>query len=956
MSSTGRTCLILYLLAAMAVGLSSGSARAGEFALAAPEQVEADWLRQDMVRDPPKSGSFLTNAKPHEDAAGACDGIKNGKWGFHTNYEDNPWWQVDLQKPTPLARLLIYNRCDRPSRATRLVVLLSDDNKSFTQAYQHDGSLFYGYTDKKPLAVDLKGAAARYVRIQLPGKTYLHFDEVEVYAVGAQTNVALNKPSTQSSVSQWSVTHKPEPPPTQRYDTAAVVERGLQLARRLKALGVAVDGDVAALNDIGKRVAALKPDAPETQKRALLFEARRVIRKMSLSNPLLDFDTLLFVKSAPGYLPHMSDQFYGWFSRPGGGIYLLEGLKSGSPRLRCLTADLPEGSYFPRPDLSYDATKLLFCYCRHYPDVLKAVKVDKEKLPEDCFYHIYEMNIDGTGRRQITRGRYDDFDPKYLPSGEIVFLSTRKGTAIQAGKHSAEATARATLPDSFVRCGGGKTRPVAVFTLHVMDANGGALRAISAFENFEWTPFVGNDGRVMYARWDYIDRPNASYISLWATTPDGTNPELVYGNFTVRPQCVFEAQPIPNSPKLIFTASAHHSITGGSLVLLDRRLGTEQMRPITRLTPDVKFPETEGWPTSYYASPFPLSEEFFLVSWSDRPLPPHSIANDERNPVNACGIYLCDAFGNLELIYRDPNISSMYPIPVRPRTRPPVIPSSVVWDGPQEGRFALQDVYQGLPNVPRGTIKTLRIVGVLPKLQPEMNTPNLGVSREDPGKFLLGSAPVEPDGSAYFRVPSGLPVFFQAIDGNGIAVQTMRTLTYVQPGQTLSCIGCHESREFAPLAGKRPLALQREPSRLTPGPPGAWPLRFDQLVQPLLDKHCVSCHNPGSDNEKGRALDLTAAKAYESLIGFGGEDLKKLAFERGKSVPGEGPAAKSKLYAILKHDKGHEGVILPADDLYRLVVWMDLYAHRIGSFTDAQEQELLKLRETWAGLLLALKP
>jgi hypothetical protein len=671
---------------------------------------------------------------------------------------------------------------------------------------------------------------------------------------------------------------------------------------------------------------------------------------------------------------------------------------------------MPEGSYFPRPDLSYDGSfsaqagrtaglnaghavpagaekdckKLLFCYCRHYPDVLKMEKVDKEKLPEDCFYHIYEMNIDGSGRRQLTHGRYDDFDAKYLPSGEIVFLSTRKGTAIQCGKASAEATQRATLPDSYVRCGGGNTRPVAVFTLHVMDANGENLRAISAFENFEWTPFVGSDGRVLYARWDYIDRPNGSFISLWATNPDGTYPELVYGNFTVRPQCVFEAQPIPNSRKLIFTASAHHSITGGSLVLLDRNLGTEEARPITRLTPEVKFPETEGWPVSYYANPFPLSEEFFLVSWGDKGLPPHGIVKDDRNPVNACGLYLYDAFGNLELIYRDPKITSMYPIAVRPRPRPPVLPTMVSWDAPQEGYFLLQDVYKGLTGISRGSVKSLRVVGVLPKLQPQMNTPVLGVSKQDPGKFVLGTVPVEADGSAYFRVPSGVPVFFQALDENGLAVQTMRTLTYVQPKQTMACIGCHESRESAPMASQRPFALQREPSRLTPGPAGTWPLRYDQLVQPVLDKHCVSCHQPGaagrsggretlgrksasadsgaalrasgSENEKAARLDLTAAKSYDSLLGFGGEDLKKLAFERGRSIPGECTAAKSKLLALLNPKKGHEGVRLPGEDLNRLITWMDLYAQKLGCFTDAQEKELLKLRDAWANLLIAQHP
>jgi hypothetical protein len=233
-----------------------------------------------------------------------------------------------------------------------------------------------------------------------------------------------------------------------------------------------------------------------------------------------------------------------------------------------------------------------------------------------------------------------------------------------------------------------------------------------------------------------------------------------------------------------------------------------------------------------------------------------------------------------------------------------------------------------------------------------MNNPSIGVSREDPGKFLLGTAPVEEDGSAHFRVPSGMPVFFQAVDGEGLAIQTMRSLTYVWPKQTLSCIGCHESREAAPpMPGRLPIAAAREPSKLTPGPSGSWPLRFDKLVQPVLDKNCVSCHRPDSPDEKGRRLDLTAAKAYESLLEFGGKDLRQLAFEKDRSIVGECCARKSKLLALLKSEKGHEGVRLDAESLGRLVIWMDLYAQRLGHFSDQQEKQLADLRRELAPML-----
>ena len=924
-------------------------------AVISPQQIEADWLNPESLRQSagetgPRIGGKVT---PEQDAAGGCDGAKDGKWGFHTAYEQDPWWQVDLGKATALERIVLYNRCDSCApRNSRILVLLSDDAKDFRQAYQHNGTTFYGFTDKKPLAVPMNGATARYVRLQLRGKSYFHLDEVEIYAAAGR-NVALGRPATQSSVSAWSATHMPAPAGPRVFPTAKVIERGLRLAEDLRARGVAVDDDAAALRQLGGQLKRLPSDAAEDARQRLYLDARWAVRKLALRNPLLDFDSVLFVKSAPTQFPHMSDQFYGWWSRPGGGVFVLENFKGPQPRLRCLTADMPAGSFL-RPDLSSDGRKVLFAYCRFYPEVPELKdKVTKSNMPEDSFHHIFEMNLDGSGRRQLTHGRYDDFDARYLPNGDIVFLSTRKGVFLQTDSAGTAGTASEDLPDSYVRCGGDNFRPVPVFTLHAMNADGGNLRPISAFENFEYTPAVANDGRVLYTRWDYIDRFNGPFFSLWSTNPDGTNPQLVYGNYTVRPQVVCDARPVPRSHKLVFTATAHHSIIGGSLVLLDRNLGTEEAAPIVRLTPEIPFPETEANVGAYYANPWPLSEQHFLAGWSNRALPPHCrVDNTERNPVNAMGLYLYDAFGNLSLLYRDPAISSSNPIPVRRQPRPPALAASAKADEAIEGSFLLQDIYQGLPGVTRGAVKSLRVIGVPPKVQPHMNKPNIGMSREDPGKFLIGTAPVEADGSAYFRAPSGVSIFFQALDADGLAIQTMRSLTYVTPRQTLACVGCHESRDSAPVAARAvPLAARRPPSRLTPGPSGSWPLRFDQLVQPVLDKNCVSCHRAGSGDIAAARLDLTAPKSYDSLLQFGGKDLAKLAQERDRSFVGDCAARQSKLLALFRADKGHAGVRLDADSLNRLSTWMDLYAQRQGHFSDQQEEQLRGLRRKLASLL-----
>ena len=910
------------------------------------EQIEADWLQQHKLRTPGllnPAGKLTVEL----DAAGGCDGVINGQWGFHTENENNPWWQVDIENHVQLDRIILYNRTELAQRNSRIIILLSDDGKNFRKIYQHKGTQFLGFADKIPLTVKLKNAKARFVRLQLPNKSYFHLDEVEIYTKGSKENIALNKPAIQSSLSQWSQVHASG---TVVFPTKLIVDQGMKLAERLNDLGVDVYGDIEKLNCISERVRNITQITSSQDQQGLYLEARTAIRQMSLKNPLLDFDDILFVKRAPGIFPHMSDQYYGWWSRPGGGIFILKDFKSESPQIKCLTEDWPPGNFL-RPELSYDGKKVLFAYCKYYPHVADMEKVEKQKLPEDAFYAVYEMNIDGTGCRQLTRGRYDDFDARYLPNDNIVFLSTRKGTSLQVGQASAQATYNATLPDSYVRCGGDNKRPCAVFTLHTMDANGDNLRAISPFENFEWTPAVTHDGRIIYARWDYIDRFNGHFMSLWSTNQDGTNPQLVYGNYTKKPQCIFEARAIPNSNKLVFTAAAHHSNMGGSLVLLDRSKGSEFETPLTRLTPEVPFPETEEFKNMYYANPWPLSEEFFLVAWSDKRLPPHCRIENEQNPANATGIYIYDAFGNLELLHRDPEISSMYPIPVRPGIKPAMQPSTVDWDGPQLGRFLVQDIYHGLKGIERGSVKRLRIIGVPPKVQPHMNKPNLGVSKEDPGKFILGTVPVEKDGSAYFYVPSGISVFFQALDADGFAIQTMRSLTYVQPNQTLSCIGCHEPRDMAPLVSDKPIAMLREPSKITPAPAGSWPLRFDKLVGPVLEKACISCHNPKSKEKDASPLDLTPAKAYDSLISFAEKNLEKLAFEKDKSEIGDCAAKNSRLMAIISTENRHFGIKLTQEDFSRIVTWMDVYAHRQGSFSIEQEVQLAKFKTEMAAIL-----
>ncbi len=421
--------------------------------------------------------------------------------------------------------------------------------------------------------------------------------------------------------------------------------------------------------------------------------------------------------------------------------------------------------------------------------------------------------------------------------------------------------------------------------------------------------------------------------------PDGTNPVAVWGNASPTPHCSFQPQPIPESGKIIFTASAHHSVTGGSIAIVDPSVSDNSQKAILRITPSIPFPEAEGSDIrEYYNAPWPLSEKYYLVAYSPVPL----VWEPGANPANALGIYLLDAFGNRELIYRDLEIGSTNPCPLVPRSTPPVLPSTLSPDAPPTGEMILADVYQGLGSVRRGSIRQLRIVQIFPKTTPVANSPPVGLAGEENGRAILGTVPVEPDGSAHFTVPAGKGLLFQALDPSGYAYQTMRSLTYVQPGERVTCTGCHENRRSAPLP-KEILAMRRGPSTINPGELGGRPFSFVRIVQPVFDQHCVKCH--GSERiEKKCDLRGTPhqgfSKSYWSLCGdrdFSGAEtnLKNAStalvprFGMRNQIQVTPPGGiygsrGSRLMRLLA--AGHEGVRLDAAELGRLAAWIDLNA------------------------------
>ncbi len=653
--------------------------------------------------------------------------------------------------------------------------------------------------------------------------------------------------------------------------------------------------------------------------RGLYLRVRSLKRRIALANPLMGFGKLVFTKRVPTSYSHLVMQYFGWRARPGGGLFVLEEPGRSLAGRDILGGKLAGGNVL-EPRLSFDARRIVFSFVKAGGRDFDPAQLNNQI--DEAFYHVYEVHIDGTGLRQLTNGPYDDLMPTYLPDGGIVFSSTRRR--------------------GYARCFGGQFSPRwHVYTLHRMDGDGKNIRTLSFHDTNEWFPTVLPTGQILYGRWDYIDRDAVTHQNLWTTRPDGTSPAALWGNATASPHCSFQPQPIPGSNKIVFTASAHHSIAAGSIAIVDPAVARDGHQAITRITPEIPFPEAEGMNIpEYYEAPWPLSEKYFLVAYSPTPL----VWEPGANEANALGIYLLDAFGNRELIYRDPEIGSTNPCPLVPRPTPPVLPSHLPENAPPQGEMLLIDVYRGLGSVPRGSIKALRIVQIFPKTTHVANSPPIGMAAEENGRAILGTVPVEPDGSARFVVPAGRPILFQALDADGFAYQTMRTVTYVQPGEKVSCVGCHEDRMSAPIRDAAAVvAMRRAPSPIDPGPLGGRPFSFVEVVQPVLDRHCTRCH--GGEKTEGK-IDLTAkpegafTRSYVALCGdrnfwAEGTNPKNAAealvprFGARNQVQRTPPggmygALGSRLIGLLR--QGHYEAKLAPDEFRRLAAWIDLNA------------------------------
>lgn len=695
-------------------------------------------------------------------------------------------------------------------------------------------------------------------------------------------------------------------------------------------------------------------------RRALHDDVCRLRREIALANPLLDFRDIVFIKRHRALFDHMCDQYYGMAATPGGGLYVLTDAFGPQPQVRDVLAEATvsgtgrlagevlsggrhrpvtvsfdgegnrygteePGGTFLSPDLSYDAQHILFAYVENTGDMRHRHHTDPQQghWAEGRCYHIFRVRVDGTDLCQLTDGTWNDFDPCFLPNGRIAFISERRG--------------------GYLRCG----RVCPNYTLYDMDADGGDLTCLSFHETNEWHPSVTNDGLLLWTRWDYVDRHGCTAHMPWITTLDGRDPRAIHGNFatrSARPDMEVDCRAVPDSQWLVAIAAPHHGQAYGSIVLIDPNAQDDDaMGPVRRVTPEVGFPESQGG-GQVYGTPWPLSEDFFLCVY-DAGMQPGAGVQGGPFRRGDYGIYLVDAFGNRELLYRDPQIGCLSPIPLRPRPVPPTAPElarggqdanpaarapEAVEEETPTGTLAVVNVYDSFKPWPADTtITALRVLQVFPMSVPSGAPPHETgvrvVTAEDsvvPVRHVLGTVPVAEDGSAYFQVPANRELFFQALNADGLAVQSMRSATHVREGEHLVCAGCHNPRHrVSEPPTLVPLAFRGPPATITPDVDGSRPFSYPRLVQPVLDRHCAGCHAEHADTAPNLAREPVTRgwyASYHSLAPrFGFYDYR----DPYRTTPGQFGALASPLYKLLR--EGHGDVQLPAEDLHRLTLWLD---------------------------------
>jgi hypothetical protein len=617
-------------------------------------------------------------------------------------------------------------------------------------------------------------------------------------------------------------------------------------------------------------------------------------REALLANPLVSNQPVLYVVR-PQYrssyhavdtLFHTGEANMGNF-QGGSALKVIDFGKGGETRT---VLDCP-GGIIREPNLHFEGRRVVFAMRRN--------------INED--YHVWEINTDGSGLKQLTCAEgVSDYNPIYLPDDSIVFSSTREPKYNQCSQDIAANMFR-------------------------MESDGANIHQISRNNLIDDQVSLMEDGRILYSRWEYVDRNFGDAHGLWTANPDGTSHLIYWKNNSSVPPAVYMARQIPGSAQVVCIFGPHHDHLWGSLAIVDRRLGLDGRPGIVQTWPAEAVNHARiggGFACDdmmgcklKFATPFPLSSKYILCSRM-------------TGKGMEMALFLVDVFGN-ELLLHVEGQGCYEPIPLQARVRPPLIPSRRNYQDSQSYCYVL-DVYNGtnMKGVKKGSVKSIRVVEVPEKrhwspgkwfgqgyMAPGMNWHSLEAKR------VLGTAPVETDGSAYLVLPSEKFVYFQLLDKNGMMIQSMRSGAYLQPGEKSGCVGCHDNRLAAPVlsATGLPLALRRSPDQLK-NPQGE-PRSFGYTaeIQPIFNKHCLDCHDYGKEGAKKLVLasdrDLTFCTSYVELWR-----------KRYVTCVGAGPAEIQEAYSWGSHPsrlvkllrEGHRDVKLSADEMGRIITWVDL--------------------------------
>jgi hypothetical protein len=780
------------------------------------------------------------------------DGLYGNSHSWIAAGRRNEWAQIELTQPTEVSRV-VFSR-DREGR----------------------------YSDREPEAYE--------IQVSLDGRAWKTVSRVGACTVLPATADAeqLLRYAFACEQRTWSRIDPDEP-------VTRVLKQFEAMIQRLQEKGLDVSGERAEFAAL--RTAQTEGSGNPARREEKYFEARMAKRRLFLRDPdLSPLARILFVKRHAYEPSHNYSDILDARWRPGGGVCVLDVPRREGrfdPDRAKVSVLFDASSGVARDAMAdFDARRVHFAY-RDGPD---------------AYYHLFSVEADGGGLRQVTQGPFHDYYPCPLPDGGLAFVTTRCRARFLCWR-----------PQAFV--------------LFRMDADGGSIRPLSFANLSEWAPSVMRDGRILWTRSEYLDKGADFGHTLWAIRPDGALPELVFGNNT--PNCYMNGREVPGTAEICATLISHGGDLNGPIGLIDPARGRSNPDAVVNITPDTKPRYNMDWAREEcFRDPVPIARDYFLCSHA---------------PRDHFGLYVLDRWGNRELIHMDPAIGSMCPTPLRAEPAPPRLPELQAVAGTGErGEFLLQDVYRGLePAVKRGSVKLLRVCEeVRADLEPlgngeyrrdhpafqdwyatpihKVNGPNGWPSYV--AKASLGLVPVEPDGSARFYAPAGKVLYFEALDGNFNEIQRMRSVVQLQPGERRSCVGCHESRASTPPA--RPgTALQRAPSEPETPAWGAVPFSYEKVVQPVWDARCVRCH----DAADARKLNLTGAldaervpASYRTLIEQGWVHYFDMTYSlrHRKADPLSFGSVKSRLIQVL--DAGHYDAKPSADEMLRVKTWIDL--------------------------------